>query len=60
MLDKSKFFACGCCGHWHPPEFYGDCRNDANRFTTSKLEDQYGYDGWEPSNPETAMLEGLW
>lgn len=23
---------CGCCGGYHRPDFYGDCRNDAERF----------------------------
>lgn len=24
---------CGCCGHYHRPDYDGDCRNDAERFT---------------------------
>jgi hypothetical protein len=23
---------CGCCSGCHPPDFYGDCRDDANRW----------------------------
>ena len=23
---------CGCCGGHHRPEYWGDCRNDAERF----------------------------
>ena len=25
---------CGCCEQWHPKDFGGDCRDDANRFGT--------------------------
>ncbi len=24
--------ACGCCGAYHPIGFYGDCRDDDNRY----------------------------
>ena len=27
------FFECGCCGHYHREDFYGDCRDDFNRYT---------------------------
>jgi hypothetical protein len=57
---KAQFYYCGGCGHWHPPEFMGDCRDDANRFTTSELEDRYGSDGFEPVNPEDAAADGVW
>lgn len=57
---KAQFYYCGGCGHWHPPEFMGDCRDDANRFTTSELEDRYGQDGFEPVNPEDAAADGAW
>lgn len=38
------FVECGCCDHYHRPEFAGDCRNDSERFSTSDLEDRYGPD----------------
>lgn len=57
---KAQFYYCGGCGHWHPPEFMGDCRDDANRFTTEELEKRYGFDGFEPVNPEDAAADGVW
>ena len=27
-----KLIECGCCGAYHPVDFYGDCRDDANRY----------------------------
>lgn len=34
MLGLREWYdECGCCGQWHPNEFYGDCRDDANRLT---------------------------
>jgi hypothetical protein len=23
---------CGCCGGYHRPDYWGDCRNDSERF----------------------------
>jgi hypothetical protein len=40
--ETPVFVECGCCDHWHRPEFTGDCRDDAERFSTSDLEDRYG------------------
>jgi hypothetical protein len=31
------FFECGCCGHYHREEFWGDCRQDDERFTYDQL-----------------------
>lgn len=25
---------CGCCGSYHLPDYAGDCRNDAERFSS--------------------------
>ncbi len=44
---KPKFYECGICGHCHPAEWNGDCREDANRFTNQQLDDKYGQDGWQ-------------
>lgn len=72
-MTKPTFYDCGICGHWHPVDWNGDCRDDANRFTTSQLEDTYGNqdDGWigidpfhvflvEPSDPTAAQLDPGW
>jgi hypothetical protein len=37
---------CGCCGEWHLPEFRGDCRDDANRFTSDQLDAKHGENNW--------------
>lgn len=49
-----QFYDCGICGHYHPINWDGDCRDDANRFTTDQLDEKYGVgefgkdgDGWE-------------
>jgi len=38
------FYECGICGHLHPWDWAGDCREDANRYTTSYVEDTFGFD----------------
>ena len=41
MGNPLKFYECGSCGFFHPATFYGDCRDDNNRFTIEEAE-QYG------------------
>jgi len=36
-MKKKKFIECGCCGSYHHIDFYGDCRNDSNRFHFDEL-----------------------
>ena len=43
------FVECGCCGEYHRPGYWGDCRNDEERFsdvpddaTIYTLEEQMG------------------
>jgi hypothetical protein len=38
------FVECGSCGHYHRPEFAGDCRDNDNRFTTDQVEAEVGID----------------
>lgn len=40
------FYSCGGCEHYHPINWNGDCRDDANRFTGDDLDEKYGSDGW--------------
>ena len=40
---------CGCCNEYHPPNFHGDCRDNANR---KALADQIG-----PCNVKIVLLE---
>lgn len=48
-LIKPKYYECGICGHYHPLEWDGDCRDDANRFTIMEVEEKHGEEGigWE-------------
>jgi hypothetical protein len=38
---------CGGCGQYHYPDYAGDCRNDAERFTVACCEAGDGYLGVE-------------
>ena len=31
-IDNNDLEECGCCEHYHRPDFRGDCRNDDERF----------------------------
>lgn len=35
---KPHYTECGCCGYWHLATYFGDCRNDAERFTLDQLD----------------------
>lgn len=41
-----QFYRCGCCGCFHPVNWDGDCRDDANRFAPDQLDEKYDGD-WE-------------
>lgn len=30
--QAKNMIECGCCGHYHRKDYYGDCRNDRERF----------------------------
>jgi hypothetical protein len=37
-MDKRKvFIECGSCGCYHPDDFWGDCRDDENRYALDEL-----------------------
>jgi hypothetical protein len=44
---KPRYYDCGICGHNHPWDWDGDCREDANRFTDMELDAKHGQDGYE-------------
>jgi hypothetical protein len=44
--ENARFVLCGCCEHYHQEKYFGDCRNDAERFTFYELEDFYGQGVW--------------
>lgn len=35
-----KWIECGCCGAYHRYDYYGDCRNDEERFDSIPDEDE--------------------
>jgi hypothetical protein len=50
------YIECGCCGHFHPKGFYGDCRNDAYRFTSDQLDEKHGgREGWDYLSEEDQL-----
>lgn len=42
-----RYYRCGICECYHPAEWNGDCRDDANRFASVQLDARYGEYGWE-------------
>lgn len=44
---KPKYYECDICGHNHPWDFNGDCRDDSNRFTDEALDAKHGAHGYE-------------
>lgn len=47
MTTKPVFYDCEICGHFHPWDWKGDCRDDANRFSYDQLDARYGADEYE-------------
>jgi hypothetical protein len=45
-METPIYAACGCCGHYHRVTYWGDCRNDAERFTADALDRKHGENGW--------------
>lgn len=52
---KPIYYECGICGHAHPWEFNGDCRDNANRFTFESLDSKHGADGYELRSMEERL-----
>lgn len=46
---KPAYYCCGVCNHYHPVEWNGDCREDANRFTIGQLDKKHGSLDWNES-----------
>lgn len=40
------FYECGICSSFHPAQFAGDCRDDANRFALGDLDEKLGAENW--------------
>jgi hypothetical protein len=48
------YVECGCCGHFHRPDFAGDCRDDSERFDHMQLNTKHG-DAWDYLSEEDQM-----
>lgn len=46
LLARPSYYECGICGHLHPTNWNGDCRQDSARFTAEHLDEKYGPEGW--------------
>ena len=44
---RQVFVECGGCGSYHRKDWYGDCRDDSERFTMDYLEDNGLVDEFE-------------
>lgn len=47
LYDRPTYYDCGICGEWHPADWDGDCRDDANRFMPDQLDELHGEHGWD-------------
>lgn len=66
-----RIVECGCCGGYHPVEFFGDCRDDENRFENedeamerlevSEVEvERFEYDDGKVIDHWVEMWSGQW
>ena len=39
IKKDDHFVECGCCGNYHRDNFFGDCRDNEERFNLSEIED---------------------
>ena len=44
---KPVYYDCEICGYFHPINWNGDCRDDANRFSYDQLDAKHGVNGYE-------------
>ena len=51
-IKPGRYLECGCCGGFHHESYYGDCRNDEQRFSSFDLE---GADG-EPVSQSITLV----
>jgi len=49
----TRIFECGCCGAWHRDSFWGDCRNDTERFIDPEDFGTRSGETWVEVDPET-------
>lgn len=46
-MAKPVYYRCGICDCYHPADWNGDCRDDANRYAMDELDEKHGSDGWD-------------
>jgi hypothetical protein len=44
--ERPVYYECGICGSFHPWNWDGDCRDDANRFSIEQLNKKHGVTSW--------------
>jgi len=54
-----KFYECDICGHCHPWDWDGDCRENSNRFTNDELDRRYKADGYELASMDERLAADL-
>lgn len=59
-MSRYKWVECGSCGHFHRIDFFGDCRQDDERFTTDQLEAMPGFDEGQVRWIEDQTEEEVW
>ena len=37
METEYNYIECGCCGQYHKIDYFGDCRNDIERFSLEDI-----------------------
>lgn len=50
MKPMPRYYECEICGHNHPWDWDGDCRDDAHRFTDQQLDTMHGFDDYTLSS----------
>jgi hypothetical protein len=50
-----QYVECGSCGGFHRSDYWGDCRNDAERFTAEDLDTKHGPNNWDYLSIEDQM-----
>lgn len=55
-----KYYECGICDCYHPADWDGDFRNDANRFALGELDEKHGAQGWqEVPMPDSPRFDSI-
>jgi hypothetical protein len=52
-----KFVECGSCGEFHRADYWGDCRNDEERYSLEDLEEmEYPDIEWLEDQIESELI----